>query len=253
LKESDLSSESLLKVESLRVSVAGKEILKGVDLELKRGEIHALMGPNGSGKSTLSNALLGHPACAVTGGRIVFKGVDVTAMPTDQRARMGMFLAFQYPVSIPGVSVTNFLRSVLKASGGGEQPVSVFRLSLKQTMADLAMDPSFAKRYLNEGFSGGEKKRCEILQLSMLKRELAILDEIDSGLDIDALRVVCEGLNKAFNPQSAFLVITHYQRMLDYLKPHVVHVLANGRIAATGGPELVMKLEKEGYESFVNK
>jgi Fe-S cluster assembly ATP-binding protein len=246
-----MDSSEVLRVENLQVAVEGKPVLKGVNLALQRGQIHALMGPNGSGKTTLCHALLGHPRCAVTAGRIVFKGQDVTGLPTDKRARLGMFLAFQYPVAIPGVTVTNFLRAVLKAKNGGGLPVSDFRKSLQAAMQDLSMDPAFARRYLNEGFSGGEKKRCEILQLAMLKPELSVLDEIDSGLDIDALRVVCESLNRLLTPQTSCLVITHYQRMLDYLKPHVVHVLAQGRIAATGGPELVAKLEKEGYESFI--
>src|SRR5258708_6511766 len=202
-----MANEKLLVVEDLQVNVGEKPILRGVNLEVKRGEIHALMGPNGSGKSTLSNTLLGHPNYAVTGGKIFFKGQDVTEMPTDERARLGMFLAFQYPVAIPGVSVTNFLRSVVKAKLGKDMPVAEFRKMMTEKMKDLSMDPSFAKRYVNDGFSGGEKKRCEILQLAMLKPELAVLDETDSGLDIDALRIVCEGINKVHTPEMSVLII----------------------------------------------
>lgn len=240
----------ILKIEGLHVNVGEKEILKGVDLEVKRGEIHALMGPNGSGKSTLANALMGHPNYTITAGKITFKGEDVTAMPTDEKARKGMFIAFQYPVAIPGVTVTNFLRSITKARQGVEMPARDFRKFMNDTMASLAIDPAFAKRYVNDGFSGGEKKRCEMLQMAMLKPELAILDETDSGLDIDALRIVCEGINRVFSPEMGMLIITHYQRMLNYTKPHVVHVFVDGHIVATGGVELIELLEKEGYDRF---
>ncbi|MES2201275.1 MAG: Fe-S cluster assembly ATPase SufC [candidate division FCPU426 bacterium] len=240
----------VLKVEDLHVNVGDKEILKGVDLEVRRGEIHALMGPNGSGKSTLSNAMLGHPNYTITSGRVFFKGEDVTAMPTDEKARKGMFLAFQYPVAIPGVTVTNFLRAIVKARQGAEMPARDFRKFMTETMAALDIDPGFAKRYVNDGFSGGEKKRCEILQMAMLKPELAVLDETDSGLDIDALRIVCDGINRTFHPGMGMLIITHYQRMLNYTKPHVVHILVDGRIVATGGGELVDILEKEGYDRY---
>jgi len=245
-------SEKLLVIEGLHASVGDKPILKGVDLTVDRGEIHALMGPNGSGKSTLSNAIMGHPNYRVTGGRILFEGRDISGLPTDERARLGIFLAFQYPVSIPGVTVTNFLRSIVKARQG-EAPASEFRKQMSGAMKELSMDPSFAKRYVNDGFSGGEKKRCEILQMSLLKPGLALLDEIDSGLDIDALRVVCEGINKAWNPGMGLLIITHYQRMLDYVKPHHVHVLVAGRIAKSGGPELVSRLEAEGYDPIIQE
>jgi Fe-S cluster assembly ATP-binding protein len=247
-------TEPLLQIEDLHASVGDKPILKGVTLSLERGEIHALMGPNGSGKSTLSNTIMGHPNYKVTGGRILFEGRDISGMPTDERARAGIFLAFQYPVAIPGVTVTNFLRSTVKARQG-EVPASEFRKTLQANMKALSMDPAFAKRYVNDGFSGGEKKRCEILQMSMLKPSLALLDEIDSGLDIDALRVVCEGINhaSASNPQLSMMIITHYQRMLDYVKPHKVHVLVAGRIAKSGGPELVAQLEAGGYDPIIRE
>jgi Fe-S cluster assembly ATP-binding protein len=246
-------SETLLKVESLRVSVGEKEILKGVDLTVNRGEIHALMGPNGSGKSTLSNAIMGHPNYTITSGRVLFKGEDITHMPTDEKARKGVFLAFQYPVAIPGVTVTNFLRAITKAKRGVESPAREFRAEMAEAMKLLSMDPAFAKRYVNDGFSGGEKKRCEMLQMAMLKPELGILDETDSGLDIDALKVVCEGINRVFNPDMAFLVITHYQRMLNYVKPHFVHVFVAGKVVESGGSELVQILESEGYDRFIKK
>ena len=244
-------SNVILKIEGLHVNVGEKEILKGVDLEVKRGEIHALMGPNGSGKSTLSNALMGHPTYTITAGKISFNGEDVTQMPTDEKARKGMFMAFQYPVAIPGVTVTNFLRSITKARQGVEMAARDFRKFMSETMAGLAIDPGFAKRYVNDGFSGGEKKRLEILQMAMLKPELAILDETDSGLDIDALRIVCDGINRTFSPEMGMLIITHYQRMLNYTKPHVVHIFVEGRIVATGGSELVETLEKEGYDRYI--
>ncbi len=240
---------TILKIEGLHAKAGDKEILKGVDLEIKAGEIHALMGPNGSGKSTLSNALMGHPNYEITAGKVSYKGEDITHMPTDEKARKGLFMAFQYPVAIPGVTVTNFLRSIMKARGN-ELPAKDFRKLMSETMAGLSMDPAFAKRYVNDGFSGGEKKRCEILQMAMLKPELAILDETDSGLDIDALKVVCEGINKTHHAGMGMLIITHYQRMLNYTKPHVVHVFAGGRIVETGGSELVEILEKEGYDRF---
>ena len=250
-----MSKKNLLTIEDLHVSIGNKVILKGVNLEINEGEINAIMGPNGSGKSTLSNALMGHPSYEITQGRILFKGEDVTQAPTDERARKGMFLAFQYPTSIPGVSVTNFLRSIVRAKTGADQPAREFREEMKQHMSDLAMDPAFAKRYVNDGFSGGEKKRNEILQMSMLKPDLSILDETDSGLDIDALKVVCEGINRAYQqrPSMAYLIITHYQRMLNYVKPHIVHVFVAGKVAKTGGNELVDKLEAEGYDDFLTK
>jgi Fe-S cluster assembly ATP-binding protein len=246
-------SEILLEVKGLHVNVGEKEILKGVDLTVRRGEIHALMGPNGSGKSTLSNAIMGHPNYTITAGTVHFKGQDITTMPTDEKARLGVFLAFQYPVAIPGVTVTNFLRAITKARRGEESPAREFRAEMAEAMKQLSMDPAFAKRYVNDGFSGGEKKRCEMLQMAMLKPELAILDETDSGLDIDALKVVCEGINRISNPNMSMLIITHYQRMLNYVKPHFVHVFVAGRVVESGGSELVTVLETEGYDRFIKK
>jgi len=250
-----------LIIKNLHVNVEGQEILKGVDLAVSKGEIHAIMGPNGSGKSTLANTLMGHPAYEVTEGEIWFEGDNIVGMSPDERARRGLFLAFQYPSSIPGVSVANFLRTALNArrSGGdggdgngngkgGSISVREFRKLLKDKMAMLQMDESFARRYLNEGFSGGEKKRMEILQMAMLKPEIAILDETDSGLDIDALRIVAEGVNQLAGPDLGVLVITHYQRILDYIRPDHVHILVNGRIVMSGGPELALELEQRGYD-----
>ena len=236
----------LLEIQDLHAEVDGKPILKGVDLSIHAGEIHALMGPNGSGKSTLSNVLLGHPKYKVTQGRVLFKGEDVLVLKTYERARKGMFLAFQYPPAVPGVSVANFLRTALKARIG-EQAVKSFRKLLREKMQLLGMDEKFASRYVNEGFSGGEKKRLEILQLALLDPSFAVLDETDSGLDIDALRTVSEGINRTAGPEKGFLLITHYQRILDYVKPKFVHVLLEGRIAQSGGPELPAELEKKGY------
>jgi Fe-S cluster assembly ATP-binding protein len=238
----------LFIVEDLHVSVDGKEILKGVNLTVNAGEVHALMGPNGSGKSTLANALMGHPRYLVTKGRILLNGEDMLPLSPDERARRGMFLAFQYPLEIPGVKVRHFLRMAVKASKGQEPSVTEFRKQLFDKMALLEMDRSFAERYLNEGFSGGEKKRNEILQLAMLEPTMAILDETDSGLDIDALRVVAGGINKLAGPNVAMLLITHYQRILSYVEPHVVHVLFNGRVARSGGKELALELEAKGYD-----
>ena len=247
-----------LVIKGLRAEIDGKEILKGIDLEISKGEIHAIMGPNGSGKSTLSNVLMGHPAYEVTGGSVTFKGQDVLEMEPDERSRAGMFLAFQYPHAIPGVTVTNFLRQALNAHRKGgpdgvDNPIRAteFGEKLKVAMELLKVDRSMSSRYLNEGFSGGEKKRIEILQLAMLKPELAILDETDSGLDIDALRVVSEGVNTLAGPDLAVLVITHYQRILDYVKPDHVHILIDGRIVRSGGPELAHVLEQDGYAAFM--
>jgi len=238
----------LVEIEGLRASVDGKPILKGVDLSIDAGEVHAVMGPNGSGKSTLSGVLMGHPDYEVTGGRVLFKGKDVTAAGPDERAKRGMFLAFQYPTAIPGVSVANFLRTAVKAAAGGDkQAVKGFRKKLKEEMGLLRMDPSFASRYVNDGFSGGEKKRLEMLQMSMLAPAFAILDETDSGLDIDALRIVSEGINRMLSPETGILLITHYQRMLDHVRPDFVHVLFDGRIERSAGPELALELEKTGY------
>ena len=228
------------------------EILRGVDLTIGRGEVHALMGPNGSGKSTLASALLGSPEYEVTEGRILFQGDDVTDWSPDVRGKAGMFLAFQYPQEIQGVSVLNFLRQALSARKGIDLSMLELRLSIMEWMDRLDMDPSFADRYLNEGFSGGEKKRNEILQMAILEPEIAILDETDSGLDIDALRVVAKGVQevRAARPELGVLAITHYQRLLDELRPDRVHVMIDGRIVESGGPELAARLEAEGYDAW---
>ena len=249
----------LFEIEDLHASTvtdrAGEQpvpILKGVDLTVGPGEVHALMGPNGSGKSTLANTLLGSPEYEVTQGQIRFRGDDITAWPTEVRGKAGMFLAFQYPQEFAGVSVLNFLRQALSARKGIDLSMLELRLSIMEWMERLDMDPSFADRYLNDGFSGGEKKRNEILQMAILEPELAILDETDSGLDIDALKVVAKGVNEVRHarPDLGVLVITHYQRLLDHLTPDVVHILIDGRIVATGGPELARQLEAEGYDAW---
>jgi Fe-S cluster assembly ATP-binding protein len=245
-----------LEIRNLHVNVAetGESILRGVDLTIKQGEVHALMGPNGSGKSTLANVLLGNPAYEVTAGQIIFDGAELLEMAPDERSRAGLFLAFQYPVSIPGVTVANFLRQAInarmKAADPDSKGISVpqFARLLRSKMDQLAMDHSFAGRYLNEGFSGGEKKRAEILQMATLEPKIAILDETDSGLDIDALRIVSEGVNSLKGPELGVLVITHYQRILNYIEPEYVHVMYRGRIVESGGPELALKLEETGYE-----
>jgi Fe-S cluster assembly ATP-binding protein len=246
----------VLKIENLHAAIDGKEILKGIDLTIRQGEIHALMGPNGSGKSTLSYALMGHPNYEVTEGSITIDGADVLAMEADERAKAGIFLAFQYPTSIPGVTVANFLRHAVtnvrnpeRLEGHDLIPMRDFRKELREQMDELGVDQEFARRYLNEGFSGGEKKRAEILQLAMLRPSFAILDETDSGLDIDAVRIVSEGVNRvAQRHGTGILVITHYKRILNYIKPQHVHVLFGGRIVESGGPELVQQLEDHGYD-----
>ncbi len=255
-----MSQTPELVVKDLHVSVEGKEILKGLSLEVRKGEVHAIMGPNGSGKSTFANTLMGHPRYEVTSGDILFKGESLLGMETDARSRAGLFLAFQYPVAIPGVTVSNFLRAAMNARlaprvpGDGTLPAKrgiaprEFRALLRERMALLKMDESFALRYLNDGFSGGEKKRAEVLQMAMLRPEIAVLDETDSGLDIDALRIVSEGVNTLAGPDLGVLVITHYQRILDYIKPQFVHVLMEGRIVLSGGPELALQLEDRGYD-----
>ena len=234
------------------MAVDGAPILKGVDLIVRAGEVHALMGPNGSGKSTLANALLGNPAYQVTAGRVLFKGEDITGWPADVRGKAGMFLAFQYPEEIPGVPVAQFLRQALSARRGMDLSVLELRVSIMEWMRRLGMDPSFGDRYLNEGFSGGEKKRNEILQLAILEPELAILDETDSGLDIDALGVVARGVEavRQARPELGVVVVTHYQRILTELQPDFVHLLIEGRIVTSGGPELARQLEEEGYEAW---
>jgi Fe-S cluster assembly ATP-binding protein len=240
-----------LEISNLHVRIEEREILKGVDLSIDRGEVHALMGPNGSGKSTLANTLLGHPAYEVTEGSIRFKGEELSEAEPHERAKAGLFLAFQYPVAIPGVSVANFLRMAINAKR--EEPINVkeFRTELQHAIELLDVDRSFTSRHLNDGFSGGEKKRAEILQMAMLKPDVAILDETDSGLDIDALRTVAEGVQRLHDEQGlGALIITHYQRILHYVKPEFVHILMDGRIVLEGGVELVERLEREGYDEI---
>ncbi len=240
-----------LHITNLHVRTEDREILKGVNLAIDKGEVHALMGPNGSGKSTLANTLLGHPAYEITEGQIVFKGQDITEAEPHERAKAGLFLAFQYPVSIPGVSVANFLRMAMNAKR--DEPINVkeFRNELQHAIDLLDVDRSFTSRHLNEGFSGGEKKRAEILQMAMLAPDVAILDETDSGLDIDALRTVAEGVQRLHDEQGlGALIITHYQRILHYIKPQFVHIMLEGRIVLEGGVELVERLEREGYDSI---
>ncbi len=240
----------LLEIDDLHASAEGTEILRGVSLTVDTGEIHALMGPNGSGKSTLANVLFGHPQYEITAGRVLYKGEDVTAWTPDQRGRAGMFLAFQYPEEIPGVSVVNFLRAALSNRTGVDYTVLELRLQVMEAMKSLGMEATFADRYLNEGFSGGERKRNEVLQMAVLDPELAVLDETDSGLDIDALKTVAEGVQQLAGPDRGFLIITHYQRMLDYITPDVVHVFLGGRIVASGGADLARQIEEQGYDAF---
>ncbi|MFL5674209.1 MAG: Fe-S cluster assembly ATPase SufC [Chloroflexota bacterium] len=261
----DTSPDQHLVIRGLRVAPVASpdhEILQGIDLTVGKGEVHAIMGPNGSGKTTLAYALMGHPAYIVKGGQVIWKGRDILALSPDKRARLGLFLAFQYPTAIPGLSVASFIRSALNAKlqGIDKNPdidptdavkggVSMrdFRNKMREKMALLRMDEGFASRYVNEGFSGGEKKRLEMLQMAVLEPEMAILDETDSGLDIDALRIVAEGVNAMLNPNLGVLLITHYQRLLNYITPDVVHVLAQGKIITSGGKELALRLEDEGY------
>ena len=238
----------MLKIENLRVEIDGQEILKGLDLEVGIGEIHAIMGPNGSGKSTLANVLMGHPRYEITDGSVIFEGEDVLELEPDERAKMGLFLAFQYPSEVPGVSVANFLRTAVNSVREEElSTMEMYRL-LQEKMAIMQMDPKFAERYLNEGFSGGEKKRNEILQMLMLEPRLAIMDETDSGLDIDALQVVARGVNEVRGPDFSAVLITHYQRILRYIEPDRVHVMLDGRIVTSGGKELAEALEDKGYD-----
>jgi len=245
---------SQLEVKNLHVSIEGKEILKGLDLTIEQGKVHAIMGPNGTGKSTLAYTLMGHPSYEVTEGEVTFKGQNILELEPDERSRLGVFLAFQYPVAIPGVTVANFLRTALNARRRAENPedkgipIPEFRKMLKEKMAMLKVDQAFAGRYLNDGFSGGEKKRAEILQMATLQPEIAILDETDSGLDIDALRIVSEGVNALLSQDLGVLVITHYQRLLNYIKPDYVHVMLGGKIVESGGPDLALHLEEKGYE-----
>lgn len=242
----------LLEINDLHASIEGKEILKGINLEINAGEVHAIMGPNGSGKSTLSSVLVGNPAYEVTRGTIRFNGKDVLAMSPEERSREGMFLSFQYPVEIPGVSMVNFMRAAVnehrKHKGLPQLTASEFLKLMREKRAIVELDNKLANRSVNEGFSGGEKKRNEIFQMAMLEPTLSILDETDSGLDIDALRIVAEGVNKLKTPETSVIVITHYQRLLDYIKPDIVHVLYKGRIVKTAGPELALELEEKGYD-----
>jgi Fe-S cluster assembly ATP-binding protein len=259
------TDDDRLVIRGLRVAPLGKpdnEILQGIDLEIGKGEVHAIMGPNGSGKTTLAYALMGHPAYVVTGGEVVWKGRNILKLSPDKRSRLGMFLAFQYPTAIPGLSVASFIRSALNAKLQGiDKTTDVdptdpmkggismrdFRNKMREKMALLRMDETFASRYVNEGFSGGEKKRLEMLQMAVIEPQIAILDETDSGLDIDALRIVAEGVNAMLNPELGVLLITHYQRLLNYITPDFVHVLAQGRIVKSGGKDLALRLEDEGY------
>jgi len=240
----------LLEIEGLRVSAGEVDIIKGMDLVIHAGETHALMGPNGSGKSTLALVLMGHPSYQITAGTIRYKGEGITEWSPDARGRSGMFLGFQYPEEIPGVSVVNFLRTALSNRTGTDYTVLELRLKVMDAMSELGMDPSFADRYLNEGFSGGERKRNEVLQMAVLEPDLAVLDETDSGLDIDALRTVAEGVKRVANEDNGFLIITHYQRMLDYIEPTHVHVFVDGRIVESGGAELAKRVEDDGYDAF---
>ena len=237
-----------LEIQNLHVRIEEREILRGLDLAVRKGETHALMGPNGSGKSTLANTIMGNPTYEVTEGKILFNGEDLTEADPDERARAGLFMAFQYPATIPGVSVANFLRMAVNAKR--EEPIKVkeFGKLLGENMELLRIDRAFTSRYLNEGFSGGEKKRAEILQLAMLKPEIAVLDETDSGLDIDALRIVADGVNALSGPDMGSLIITHYTRILNYVRPDFVHIMLDGRIVREGGPELADELEEKGYD-----
>ena len=250
---------SNLIIKDLHVNIEGKEILKGINLRVNKGEVHALMGPNGTGKSTLAYTLMGHPAYEITQGDILFDGKSILELETDERARLGLFLAFQYPVAISGVTVANFLRMALNARIKDKDPeskgitVPAFRKLLIEKMDMLQMDKSFGGRYLNEGFSGGEKKRTEILQMATLQPQIAVLDETDSGLDIDALRIVSNGVNTLRGPELGVLVITHYQRILNYIKPDFVHVMLNGKVVESGGAELALQLEENGYDLIRQK
>lgn len=242
----------MLKIENLHASIGDKEILKGINLTVGKGEVHAIMGPNGSGKSTLSSVLVGHPTYEVTEGSVTFEGEDILELEPEERAHRGLFLSFQYPVEIPGVSMVNFMRAALnerrKAAGLDPLPAAEFLKLMKQKRELVELDNKLASRSVNEGFSGGEKKRNEIFQMAMLEPKLAILDETDSGLDIDALRIVAKGVNELRSPENSTIVITHYHRLLDYIRPDFVHVLYKGRIVRSGGPELALELEKRGYD-----
>ena len=239
-----------LEVRDLHATIEGKEILNGIDLVVRQGETHALMGPNGSGKSTLSNVIMGRPGYQITEGTVVFRDEDITALTPDERAKRGLFLAMQYPTEVPGVSVVNFLRTAYQAVKGEQVSALAFRKHMKDQMDRLSVDDAMVNRYVNQGFSGGEKKRNEILQLAVLQPQIAILDETDSGLDIDSLKLVAEGVNELVGPGLGVLLITHYQRMLNYITPDRVHVMMGGRIVQSGGPELAHELEEKGYEGI---
>ena len=247
-KESHMSA--LLVVDDLHVSVDDKPILKGLSLTIRDGEVHAIMGPNGSGKSTLSFCLMGHPKYAITGGRMLYKGKDIAELAPNERAAAGIFLAFQYPTAIPGVTIANFLRAAVRGVRGADVTVKEFRQLVKTQLKALGIPDAFMNRYVNDGFSGGEKKRLEILQMAILSPALAVLDETDSGLDIDALKTVATGINAMRSPTRGILLITHYQRLLNYVKPDRVHVMVDGKIAKSGGAELAYELEAKGYEGF---
>ncbi len=249
-------SEPILEIRDLKVSITEKpdiQIIKGIDLVIRPGEVHTIMGPNGSGKSTLSSAIAGSPTYIVDSGQILFKGEDITALPADERARRGIFLSFQYPTTIPGVTMVNFMREALKARRGEEVPAREFLGELRETLAKLKMGEEFARRYVNDGFSGGEKKRAEILQMGLLKPDLAILDETDSGLDVDALRTVSEGVNALRRPEQGILLITHYERILNYIHPDFVHILVAGRIVRSGDASLAKQIESEGYDPILKE
>lgn len=238
----------LLEFKGIHVKVEGKEVVRGVSLKILPGEIHAIMGPNGSGKSSLSQALMGHPDYTISRGEAILDGQNLLDMSADERSRAGLFLAFQYPLTIPGVTVANFLRTAVRSHRGKDADMSDFRKFFFKEMEALSIDRSFATRYLNEGFSGGEKKRVEILQMSMLQPRIALLDETDSGLDIDALKVVSDGINRFHSAANGILLVTHYQRLLNYVKPHKVHVLIRGKFVKSGGPDLALQLEERGYD-----
>lgn len=252
-RKSEIIAEPLFVISDLHINVGEKPIVKGLSLTINTGEVHAIMGPNGSGKSTLANALMGHPRYTIKNGSVRYKGEEIIHQAPDERARAGIFLAFQYPTDVPGVSMINFLRRAVSARQGSEIPVKEFRQQLGKVLKQLQIDEQFVRRYVNDGFSGGEKKRAEILQLGLLEPELAIMDETDSGLDIDALRIVAEGINATRSATNAILLITHYQRMLNYVTPDFVHVLAEGRIVTSGDASLAQQLEAEGYDPILTE